>query len=120
MNIILNKGTKRSEITSTSGELQQSKGIYIFDVRTTITVETKKILTPQERMRKNLIIAFLASLVLMIGLSTIGSWLPDAQARLGREMMLVSEVPAFASSLFATRIFLKKKKKVDGSTAPIK
>ncbi|MDH2901041.1 MAG: hypothetical protein PXY39_08715 [archaeon] len=108
--LILNNGPKESSITNVSGSTQDRQGIYTLDTRATIFVETKKELTTKEKRRKRLIVGFVVSIILMVVLSATGGWLPDADAQLGRELMLVSEVPAFASSLFATRILLKERK----------
>jgi hypothetical protein len=52
--------------------------------------------------------AYLLSLLFMLVLSTIGALTGDAN--LGRWLILISEIPAFASSLAATRLFMSKPK----------
>jgi len=108
MNSILNRGVKDSNITDLSLEVKESMGTYTLGIGATIVLETKKVLTPKEKRRKYLIISFLVSLGFMLGLSTIGAWLPDAQAGLGRTLILLSEIPAFAYSLVSTRFLMKK------------
>ncbi len=108
VSLILNNGVKDSSMTNVSSFMQGTEGVYTLDAGATLNLETKKNLTPNERVRKYLLISFLMSLVLMVVLGTIGDWLPDAQ--LGRELILVGEVPAFASSVFAARILVKERK----------
>jgi hypothetical protein len=108
-NLILNNGPAGSSITNVSESTQGSQGIYTVDTGATIYLETKKVLTAKEKRRKHLILGFILSIILMIVLSATGDWLPIADAQLGRAMMLISEVPAFASSFFATRIILKER-----------
>ena len=108
MNYILNRGIKGSDFTDLSLELNERMGTYTLGIGATIVLDPKKVLTPKEIRRKRLIIMFLISLGFMVGLSTIGAWLPDAQAGLGRTLILLSEIPAFAYSLISTRFFMKK------------
>jgi hypothetical protein len=107
LNYVLNHGIKKSDLTKVALQLDESKGTYALGVDAVITIETKKVLTPRETRRKRLLILFLISLVFMVGLQTIGGWLPDAYAGLGRILILVGEIPAIAFSLVSTRFFTK-------------
>ncbi len=108
MNYILNRGVKGSDFTDLSLELNEKMGTYTLAIGASITLDPKKVLTPKEKRRRKLIILFLVSLGFMVGLSTIGAWLPDAQAGLGRTLILLSEIPAFGYSLVSTRFLMKK------------
>lgn len=108
MSDILNRGIKATEVNEVTANLTEKMGTYKLGVGAVITVEPKTVLTPREARRKKMIILFLISLGFMIGLSTIGAWLPDAQAGLGRTLILLSEIPAFAYSLISTRFLMKK------------
>ena len=108
VNTILNGGVKDSNVSDLSLEVKEKMGTYTLGIGSTIVLESKKVLTPKEKRRKNLIISLIISLIFMIGLSTIGAWLPDAQAGLGRTLILLSEIPAFAYSLVSTRFLMKK------------
>ena len=107
MNYLLNNGIKKSDVTKLAVQVDESKGTYALGVDATITIETKKVLTPRETRRKRLLILFLITLVIMVGLQTIGGFLPDANAGLGRILILVGEIPAFAFSLVSTKFFMK-------------
>jgi hypothetical protein len=108
MTTILDGGVKDSDVSDLSLDVKEKMGTYTIGIGSTIVLEPKKVLTPKEKRRKNLIIILLISLIFMIGLSTIGAWLPDAQASLGRTLILLSEIPAFAYSLVSTRFLMKK------------
>ena len=108
MTAILDGGVKDSDVSDLSMDVKEKMGTYTIGIGSTIVLEPKKVLTPKEKRRKNLIISLIISLIFMIGLSTIGAWLPDAQASLGRTLILLSEIPAFAYSLVCTRFLMKK------------
>jgi len=108
MNSILNGGVKSSDVSDLSLEVKEKMGTFTIDIGSTLVLESKKVLTPKEKRRKNLIISFIISLIFMVALSTIGAWLPDAQAGLGRTLILLSEIPAFAYNLVSTRFLMKK------------
>ena len=107
MNSILNGGVKGS-VSDLSLEVKEKMGTYTVAIGSTLVLESKKVLTPKEKRRKNLIISFIITLILMVALSTIGAWLPDAQASLGRTLILLSEIPAFGYNLVSTRFLMKK------------
>jgi predicted Na+-dependent transporter len=106
INIILNSGIKKSQVSDVTFDVDERLGTYTLGVGARISVETKKVLTHRERRRKQLIILFLVSLVILLVLATTGQWLPNSEAGLGRTLILLSEVPAFLFSLVMTRIFL--------------
>jgi hypothetical protein len=108
MNYVLNRGVKSSDLTLLTLELHESMGTYTLGIGATVAIDPKTVLTPKENRRKKLIILFLISLGFMLGLSTIGAWLPDSQANLGRWLILLSEIPAFGYSLVSTRFLMKK------------
>jgi hypothetical protein len=107
MNSILNGGVKGSNVSDLSLVVKEKMGTYTV-ARSTLVLESKKVLTPKEKRRKNLIISFIITLILMVALSTIGAWLPDAQASLRRTLILLSEIPAFGYNLVSTRFLMKK------------
>jgi len=107
MNYILNGGIKNSEVTKLSLDAKPGNGTYALGIDVTISIETKQALTPKESRRKTMVILFLISLVFMIGLSTIGLLLPDADAGLGRTLVLLSEIPAFIFSIVCTKFLMK-------------
>jgi hypothetical protein len=111
MNYILNHGIKGTKVGDVTFDVSERRGTYRLDFGSVITIEPKKVLTPHEVVRKRLIIFFLISLAFMIGLSTIGGWLPDNLAGLGRTLILLSEIPAFAYSLVSTRFLMKSPRK---------
>jgi hypothetical protein len=111
MNYILNHGIKETKVSNVTFDVTERRGTYRLGVGSVITIEPKKVLTPNEVVRKRLIIFFLISLGFMIGLSTIGQWLPDNLAGLGRTLILLSEIPAFAYSLISTRFLMKNPRK---------
>ncbi len=108
MNYILNHGIKSTQLQDVSVTLNDRMGTYKLGVGVVIAVQPKGVLSPKEVRRKKMIILFLVSLAVMVGLSTIGAWLPDSQARLGRMLILLSEIPAFAYSLISTRFLMKR------------
>jgi hypothetical protein len=108
MSYILNHGIKGTELQNVSVTLNDRVGTYKLGVGVVIAVEPKGVLTPKEIRRKRMIILFIVSLAVMVVLSTIGAWLPDSQAGLGRMLILLSEIPAFAYSLISTRFLMKK------------
>jgi hypothetical protein len=109
LNILLNQGIKKTKISDVAVQLDQGEGTYLLGVGATLVIETKKVLTPRERLRKRLITLFLVSFLFMIALSTIGLLIPDAV--IGRWLVLISEFPAFVSALASTRLFVRKSKK---------
>jgi|SRR5579872_1620934 len=111
MNYILNRGVKDSDLTDLSLVLDERMGTYTLGIGATVILDPKRVLTPKETKRKKLIILFLISLAIMIGLSTVGIYLPEAQAGLGRTLILLSEIPAFGYSLVSTRFMMKKSAK---------
>jgi hypothetical protein len=110
LSILLNQGIKSSKVSDIAVQVEEGDGVYVVGTGTVVTIETRKNedLTPRERARKNLIFAYILSLLFMIILSTIGALTGDANA--GRWLILISEVPAFASSLAATRLFTRHPK----------
>jgi predicted Na+-dependent transporter len=108
VNVILNNGIKKSQISDVTFDVDEKLGTYTFGIGAKISVETKKVLTHKEKRRKQLIIFFLLSLVFMLGLATGGLWLPSSEASVGRILILLSEIPAFLFSLVMTRMFLGK------------
>jgi hypothetical protein len=108
MSYVLNRGIKDAKLQNVSVSLNDHMGTYKLGVGVVIAVEPKGVLTPKEIRRKRMIILFLVSLAIMVGLSTLGAWLPDFQAGLGRTLILLSEIPAFAYSLISTRFLMKK------------
>ena len=108
MNYILNRGIKGTELNDISATFSNKMGTYKLGAGVVIIVEPKGVLTPKEIRRKKMIILFLVSLAIMVGLSTFGAWLPDFNAGLGRLLILLSEIPAFAYSLISTRFLMKK------------
>ena len=126
LDVLLNQGIEKSDLTNIATKLDKSEGTYLLGVGATIVIEKKQRLTPKEKLRKKLIILFLASFLIMIVLSWIGSIIP--QASLGRLFVLISEFPAFISALASTRIFIKERRDhteekaeeiVDSSKPPI-
>ena len=109
MSYILNHGIKDVKVDKVTFDVGEARGTYKLGVGSVITIEPKKILTPKETRRKRIIIFFIVSLLLMIGLSTIGGWLPQEYAGTGRILILVSEIPAFTYSLVSTRLMTRKK-----------
>jgi hypothetical protein len=103
---LLNHGIKNSDLTDWHLNVKESDGTYVLDVAATITIETKKELTPGEKRSKNLIILFVISLCLMVGLSTVGMLLPDAG--LGRTLVLLGTIPAFVVNLVGARFLIKR------------
>jgi hypothetical protein len=59
---LLHHGIKKSDLTDWHFNVKESDGTYILDVVATITIETKKELTPGEKRSKNLIILGLTQL----------------------------------------------------------
>ena len=115
MNYVLNRGIKGAELDGISATFSNKMGTYKLGAGVVISIETKGVLTPKEIRRKKMIILFLVSLAIMVGLSTIGAWLPDLNAGLGRMLILLSEIPAFAYSLISTRFLMKKARRKIGS-----
>lgn len=109
-NSFLNNGVKEIHVTGVSVGVEGSQGTRNLGINSTITIETKKSLTPKERRRKNVIILLIISLIFMLTISTVGLLLPDAG--LGRILVLLSEIPAFAFSLTSTEFLRRKKKNV--------
>jgi hypothetical protein len=107
---VLNQGIRGSKLSDVAVQVEENDGVYVVGTGTVVTIEAKRNedLTPRERWRKNLIFAYLLSLLFMITLSTIGALTGDANA--GRWLILISEVPAFVSSLASTRLFMKRPK----------
>ena len=103
---LLHHGIKKSDLTNWHFNVKESDGTYILDVNATITIETKKELSPNEKRSKNLIILFIIALCLMVGLSTIGMILPDAG--LGRTLVLLGTIPAFIVNLVSARFLIKR------------
>ena len=124
INLLLNQGIQSSKIEDVAVQVEEGDGVYVVGTGTVITIETKRNedLTPQEKWRRNLIMTFLFSLLFMLVLSTIGALTDDAN--LGRWLILISEIPAFVSSLAATRLFINRPKRKptspDQSTNPLK
>src|SRR5579872_2327922 len=110
INILLNQGIRGSKVTDVAMQVEEGEGVYVVGTGTVVTIETKRNedLTPQEKWRKKLIFSYLLSLLFMLILSTIGALTGDANA--GRWLILISEIPAFVSSLAATRIFMGRPK----------
>jgi hypothetical protein len=108
MSYVLNRGIKDIQVNDITGNFNERRGTYRLGVGAVITIEPKTVLTPKEVKRKRMIILFLISLAFMVGLSTAGAWLPNAQAGLGRTLILLSEIPAFGYSLLSTRFLMKK------------
>jgi hypothetical protein len=124
INFLLNQGVQSSKVEDVAVQVEEGDGVYVVGTGTVITIETKRNedLTPQEKWRRNLIMTFLFSLLFMLVLSTIGALVKDAN--LGRWLILISEIPAFVSSLAATRLFISRPKlkpmRPDQSTNPLK
>jgi hypothetical protein len=108
MSYILNRGIKGTELNDITATFSNKMGTYKLGAGVVITVDPKGVLTPKETRRKRMIILFLVSLAIMVGLSTIGAWLPDLNAGPGRLLILLSEIPAFAYSLVSTRFLMKR------------
>src|SRR5437588_91055 len=108
---LLNNGIKKSELNAIALNVNESKGTYAFGADAVITIETKKVLTPREVRRKRLLIIFIVSFVFMIGIQTLGNILPDAQANLGRWLILIGEIPAYVFTLASTRFFMRSRSK---------
>ena len=115
MSYILNRGIKGTELNDITATFSNKMGTYKLGASVVITVDPKGVLTPKETRRKRMIILFLISLAIMVGLSTIGAWLPDPNAGPGRLLILLSEIPAFAYSLISTRFLMKKARRKIGS-----
>jgi hypothetical protein len=110
LSVLLNQGIRGSKVTDVAVRVDEGNGVYVVGTGTVVTIETlrNEDLTPLQRRRKNLIFGYLLSLLFMIILSTVGALTGDAN--LGRWLILISEVPAFVSSLAATRLFMSKPK----------
>jgi hypothetical protein len=106
----LNQGIRSSRVSDVAVQVEEGDGVYVIGTGTVVTIESRRDadLTPQQRWRKNLIFAYLLSLLFMLVLSTIGALTGDANA--GRWLILISEIPAFVSSLASTRLFTGRPK----------
>lgn len=107
LDYLLNNGVKKTELSKVDLQVTESKGTYAFNTDAEIVVESKRVLTPREVRRKQLLIFFILSLLVMIVMQTIGNVLPDTYAAHGRTLILASEIPAFVFSLVSTRFFMK-------------
>jgi hypothetical protein len=103
---LLHHGVKNSDLTDWNLNVKDVDGTYTLDLAATVIVETKKELSPGERRSKNLIIIFLVSLFLMLGLDIVGMLLPDAG--LGRTLVLLGTIPAFIVNLVSASFLIKR------------
>lgn len=110
ISVLLNQGIRGTQVKDMAVQVEEGDGVYVVGTGTVVTIETKRDedLTPVQKQRKNLIFAYLLSLLFMIILSTIGALTGDANA--GRWLILISEIPGFASAFAATRLFASKPK----------
>ena len=102
---VLNHGVKNSEVRDWQFKVREVDGVYLVDVSTSIAISPKKDLTKEEKRGKFQMIAFVISFLAMLVLGVIGGLLPDAY--LGRELVIVSEIPGFVAQLIGARFLVR-------------